>query len=259
VKNRYCHLVSLLMCLLMVPAVHAQTSSMRLSTLEWPPYVSASLPDEGLTTSLVKTVASQAGIATSISYAPWSRAVQVGSNDPSYAGYFPAFYLPEREKTCYFSGEIGHSVIGFAYLKPQAFQWNTLADLRGQQIGTVQAYANGEEFDAMVRQGLLKTDIAPSDISNLRKLLAKRISVAVIDRDVLRQLLITEASLQADKDRIVFHPRELTTFSMRICFQRTESGQALQKAFDAELKKVNIKKLENAYFQRLSRLPPARE
>lgn len=258
-KNRYCHLVSLLTYLLILPVVHAQTSGMRLSTLEWSPYVSASLPDEGLTTSLIKTVASQAGISTSISYAPWSRAVQVGSNDPSYAGYFPAFYLQEREKSCYFSGEIGRSIIGFAYLKPQAFKWNTLADLRGQQIGIVQAYANGEEFDAMVRQGLLKTDIAPSDISNLRKLLAKRISLAVIDRDVLRQLLITEASLQADKNRIVFHPRELTTFSMRICFQRTESGLTLQKSFDAELKKINVKKLENAYFQRLSRIPAARD
>ncbi|MFZ6673425.1 substrate-binding periplasmic protein [Undibacterium sp. Xuan67W] len=227
----------------------ADDTVMRLASLEWSPYVGSQLRDDGLTASIVKVAARQIGIDTIISYAPWSRAVQFGGNDPAYAGYFPAFYTKERESSCYFSGILGHSVVGFAYLKKRPFDWLKLSDLQTYKIGIVQDYANGEEFDAMIKKGLLKTDTAPSDVSNLRKLLAQRIDVIVIDKNVLRQLLVTEPGLQANRDQIEFHPQELTNFSMHICFQHTDRGLAMRKSFNAALEKVDIKKFENTYFK----------
>ncbi|MFZ6816116.1 substrate-binding periplasmic protein [Undibacterium sp. Rencai35W] len=232
----------------MSPAI-ADDTVMRLASLEWSPYVGSQLRDEGLTASIVKVTARQIGIDTKISYAPWSRTVQVGGTDPAYAGYFPAFYTKERESSCYFSGILGRSIVGFAYLKKRPFDWLRLSDLQAYKIGIVQDYANGEEFDAMIKKGLLKTDTAPSDVSNLRKLLAQRIDVIVIDKNVLRQLLITEPGLQANRDQIEFHPQELTNFSMHICFQHTERGLAMRKSFNAALEKVDIKKFENTYFK----------
>jgi len=238
----------ILACLSWMPAWAGDVNVLRLTSLDWPPYVSKSLPGEGISSSVVKAAAQLAGWHTEIRYFPWSRAVQEGLNNAEYAGYFPAFYLKDREKSCYFSHPIGNSMVGFASLKEKKFDWQTLADLKPFLIGTVHGYANGEAFDLLVRQQAITTDSAPSDISNLRKLLAHRVDAIVIDKYVLRQLLITENSLPANKSEVVFHPKELTNFSMHICFQRNDKGQALQKTFDTALEKVNVKKLESLYF-----------
>ncbi|WP_394779595.1 substrate-binding periplasmic protein [Undibacterium sp.] len=233
------------------PALAAD-KPMRLASLVWAPYVGPQLPDGGLTASAAKTIAAEAGYQASIDYLPWSRAMQAGSDDPEYAGYFPAFYLPERENSCYFSSPLGTSTNGFAYLKSRPLQWKVLTDLKNIRIGTVQDYANDSYFDALVRQGDLHTDVAPSDISNIRKLLAGRVQAIVIDKAVLRNLLITEASLQADKGKILFHEHELTNFSLHICFQRTARGKAMQQAFNTALAKVKLKQMESEYYESMA-------
>ena len=234
-----------------VSAATAGNDLLRLSTLDWSPYVSPSLPDEGLVSAIVKAAAQKSQLETRIDYFPWSRTVQVGLNDTDFAGYFPAFYLKEREKDCYFSNTLGSSTVGFASLKDKRFDWETLHDLQFYYIGVVQDYANGEEFDALVKRHVLRTDSAPSDISNVRKLLAGRVDVIVIDKNVLRQLLITDSSLGKEKQNIVFHTKELTNFSMHICFQHTARGLRLQKIFNAGLNMLNLKQLENQYFLQL--------
>ncbi|MFZ6641995.1 substrate-binding periplasmic protein [Undibacterium sp. TC4M20W] len=229
---------------------------MQLASLEWAPYVGSHLPDEGLTSVIVKAAALQAGMDTHISYTPWSRAVQLGQNDPSYAGYFPAFYLKEREKTCYFSAPLGTSAIGLASLKDRHFDWKNYADLKGLTVGVVQDYANGEEFDAQVKKEQLRLDVAPSDISNLRKLMAGRVDVVVISKDVLRQLLITETSLKNGQESIIFHPKEVINFSLHICFQRNERGLKYQQLINPYLEKLNLRKIENLYFQQMQSAQP---
>jgi len=244
-------LIAVLIIAFHAHALSAEHEFVHLASLEWSPYVSQSMPDEGLIASIVKAGAKESQLSVAISYFPWSRTVQAGLEDEDFAGYFPAFYLKEREKTCYFSSSLGNSTVGFAYLKDSHFDWQTLLDLRLYNIGLVHEYANGEAFDALVKQHVLKTDTAPSDISNLRKLLAGRVDVIVIDKNVLRQLLITDSSLSKEKLNIVFHPKELTNFTMHICFQRTPRGLRLQKAFNTGLGVLKIKQLENQYFAQL--------
>ncbi|MFZ6754808.1 substrate-binding periplasmic protein [Undibacterium sp. Dicai25W] len=243
--------VAVILTSLPITAASAPVDRLRLASLDWSPYVSPSLPDEGFVAAIVKAAAQKSQSEVSIDYFPWSRTVQVGLNDADYAGYFPAFYLKEREKSCYFSNTLGNSTVGFASLKNKLFDWQTLQDLQFYYIGVVQDYANGEEFDALVKQRIIRTDTAPSDISNVRKLLAGRVDVIVIDKNVLRQLLITDNSLSKDKLNIVFHAKELTNFSMHICFQHTARGLRLQKIFNAGLNTLNIKQLENQYFLQL--------
>ena len=232
-------------------AMSEEHDRLHLASLEWAPYVSQLMPDEGLVSAIVKAAAKESQLPVTISYFPWSRAVQAGLDEEDFAGYFPAFYLKEREKTCYFSNSLGNSTVGFASLKDAHFDWQNLLDLHAYKIGLVHDYANGEAFDALVKKHVLRTDSAPSDISNLRKLLAGRVDVIVIDKNVLRQLLITDSSLGKEKQNIIFHPKELTNFTMHICFQRNPRGLRLQKAFNAGLNSVKIKQFENQYFAQL--------
>lgn len=229
----------------------AQSENLRLTSLEWAPYVSRKLPSQGMTAAIVQTAAEAAGLKLEISYFPWSRTVQQGLTAPQYAGYFPAFYLKERESNCYFSKPLGNSIIGFAHVKP--FDWAVLADLKKYRLGLVHEYANGEEFDRWVKQGWLNVDSAPSDQSNLRKLLAGRVDVIVIDQYVFKQLLQTaRIELPGLPATIQFHARALTKFSMHVCFQKNARGLALRERFDQALQKLDIKKLEALYFQSLA-------
>lgn len=227
--------------------------TMRLATLEWLPYVSTALEHGGLSSAVLTAAAGQFGYRVTIDYFPWNRAMQLGSKDARYTGYFPAYYTDERARQCYFSAPIGHSTIGLAYLKSAPLQWRTLPDLSNFKIGVVAGYSNGAEFDALAKQGRLDIDASPSDTLNMRKLLAKRIDVVVIDKLALRYLLLTDPSLSKGRYEVVFHERTLAEIPLHVCFQRTPEGLGLQKSLDKALQSLPLRKIESEYFQRLER------
>jgi len=226
---------------------------MRLASLEWLPYVGAGLEEEGWSSFVADAAARQFGYRAKIEYFPWTRAMQLGTRDPQYAGYFPAYYTEERARTCHFSAPIGSSTVGLAYLKSAPLAWSSLKDLADLRIGVVAGFSNGPAFDAMAREGKLELDASPSDMLNLRKLLARRVDVVVIDKLVLRYLLATEPSLARERSQFAFHDRPLAELSLHICFQRTPAGRDMQKAFDQAMQLLPLRKLEAEYFQRIEK------
>jgi len=226
---------------------------MRLASLEWLPYVGTGLEQEGWSSFVADTAARQFGYRARIEYFPWTRAMQLGTRDPQYAGYFPAYYTEERARTCHFSAPIGSSTVGLAYLKSAPLQWTSMQDLVPLKIGVVAGFSNGPAFDAMVREGKLQVDASPSDMLNLRKLLARRVDTVVIDKLVLRYLLATEPSLARERSQFAFHERPLAELPLHICFQRTPAGREMQQAFDQAVQSLPLRKLEAEYFQRLEK------
>ncbi|HYD59607.1 MAG TPA: transporter substrate-binding domain-containing protein [Noviherbaspirillum sp.] len=229
------------------------SAPLRLASLEWLPYVGASLEQEGWASFVAGTAARQLGQRVKIEYFPWTRAMQLGAKDPQYAGYFPAYYTEERARTCHFSAPIGSSTVGLAYLKNAPLQWSDMQDLAALKIGVVAGFSNGPAFDAMVREGKLTVDASPNDMLNLRKLLARRIDAVVIDKLVMRFLLATEPGLMRDRNQFAFHDKPLAELPLHICFQRTPAGRELQQAFDQAVQSLPLRKLEADYFQRLER------
>ncbi len=146
---------------------------------------------------------------------------------------------------------MGTSTLGLAYLKEKPIQWQSLPQLTGLTFGVVFGYSNGEEFDAMVKQGKLKVDTSPNDVLNIRKLLASRVSAIAIDKSVLRYLLLTDADFIKQREKIVFDDHVLAELTLHVCFQPTARGLIMQQAFDASLKSIDVHKIENAFFQEL--------
>ena len=243
-------LLSLLLPLLHVPTLGA-TEVMRLASLEWLPYVGATLPQHGVSAAIANSAARQMDRKLRIDYFPWLRAMQVGGEDPGFSGYFPAYYTAERAKKCYFSKKMGTSTLGLAYLKEKPVQWQSLSQLTGLTFGVVFGYSNGEEFDALAKQGTLKIDTSPSDALNIRKLLASRVNAIAIDKAVLRYLLLTDPDFIKQRENIVFDDHVLAELPLHVCFQHTPSGQAMQQAFDAALKGIDAHKIENEFFREL--------
>lgn len=232
----------------------AQEKQMRLASLEWLPYVGSSLPAQGMSTFIVAQAAARFGHSVKIDYFPWKRAMQLGGHDALYAGYFPAYYTAERAAECHFSQPIGSSNVGFAYLRDTSFDWDSLEALSAPSklaIGVVYGYSNGEKFDALMKQGRIKVESSSSDGQNVRKLALGRVRAAVVDEAVLRYLLKTDPVLASQAKNIVFHPKLLAELKIYICFQQTAPGLEMKQSFDRALQELNLRKLEEEYFQKL--------
>lgn len=227
--------------------------TMRLASLEWLPYVGVHLEQAGWSSYVADLAARQFGYRVAVEYFPWTRAMQLGTKDKGYAGYFPAYYTEERARNCYFSAPIGSSTVGFVHLKGNPLHWSTMQDLTTLKIGVVAGFSNGPAFDAMVTEGRLQVDASPNDTLNLRKLLANRVDAVVIDKLVLRYLLATDVGLARESDRFAFHEKPLAELPLHICFQRTPAGRDMQVAFNAAMQSLPLRKLEGEYFGRLER------
>jgi len=235
-----------------VPAFADESpKTMRLASLEWLPYVSTSLEQQGWSSFVADAAARAGGYQVKVDYFPWTRAVQLGLRDVRYAGYFPAYFTEERARSCHFSLPIGSSTVGLAYLKTAPVNWNSVQDLISLKVGVVAGFSNGPAFDALVREGKLVPDASPNDMLNLRKLLAHRVDTVVIDKLVLRYLLSTEPSILRAREQIAFHDKPLAELPLHVCFQHSAEGKAMQQAFNAALQAMPLRKLESEYFQRL--------
>jgi polar amino acid transport system substrate-binding protein len=229
----------------------AQTpQTIRFAAEEWPPFVSDTLPDDGLSGAMLRATLDRLGYTARIDYFPWKRTMDVGLNDGRYAGFLAVWRTPEREKLCHFSSPVGTTLTVLAYLKDKPVRAGQLADLRGMRIGTVDGFANGEEFDALVRQGQLGVEIGVNDETNLRKLLARRYPAILIERRVLRHLLTTRFA-GVDRDRIAANERLFRERSVHVCFKRTQVGLVQQRAFNDAAKNVDFGQVEKAYWRRI--------
>lgn len=170
-----------------------------LSSLEWPPYISAR-PDpvtgqQGYVHELLIAVMKEAGYDLEILFFPWARAIEMAKSG-QVDGSFP-HYFKETQQTDWgvlsdpFPG--GPLVlykrkdlhVNFS-VDPRLNQAQSLKDLVKYTFGVVRSYANTETFDKME---YLKKEESNTDEANLRKLFNKRIDLAVIDKYVARYLL----------------------------------------------------------------------
>ena len=234
-----------------VPPGPSSLRIVRLAAEDWPPFISRSLPADGVSGAIVGSIFERLGYVAKYEYFPWKRAMQFGLASARYAGLLAVWRTPEREKLCHFSVPVGNTQSVLAYLKEDGAPGASLAEMRALRIGTVAGYANGEQFDAMVARGELKTEEGLNDATNLKKLLIKRYRVIVIERHVLQHLLMGRDFSKADRERIGLVETIFKERAVHVCFQRNAQGAAQQKRFNEAARDIDTAKLERDYWRRL--------
>jgi len=209
------------------------------------------LPEDGLASAVVSAVLRREGGEARFDYFPWKRTVAAGAADPAYAGYLPTWRSTERDKSCYFSTAIASTNTVFATLRDDPLQVRSLGDLKGIPIGVVAGYANGDDFDDLVVRGALLLDEGLSDDINIRKLLAGRIRVVVIEKHVLRHLLAAGEFSPADRERVLIAEHLVRDRPVYICFKHTTLGWTQRRQFDEAAKTLDLPRLERDYLKRI--------
>ncbi|WP_158627954.1 substrate-binding periplasmic protein [Azospirillum griseum] len=183
---------TLLLCTLALwlPASGALAGVVRLVATEYPPYYGASLPEQGLLVALTKAAFRQVGHDVTIEFQPWARALaeaEKGDHD----GLIGIWRASEREKLIAYSAEaLAENEIGFVGLKGRAISYASLDNLKPHTIGSVRGYS----MPAVITQAGLTIELANDDLSNLKKLLAGRIDLALIDRGQADHLIAGQFS-----------------------------------------------------------------
>ena len=229
--------------------VHADTG-LSVTTLEWPPYTSENLPRGGVTTAVVEMAFKEAAMGVRVDTLPWKRAISVARDDDKAIAYFPGYHCRHVDGFIP-SDPIGNGPLGFAQNVDTPVTWANVDDIGEQKlkVGTVLGYANTDEFDEKAGTGWIRAIPAPDDVTNLRKLVRKRIDMAVIDKLVLSYLLATEETLEGYADVLEFNPKPLEEKTLFLCFNDTEAGREMRDTFNAGLAKVDIDALVENYFK----------
>lgn len=224
----------------------AAASDYTLTTLEWPPFVGADLPQGGASAAVVRAAYAAVGAEVEIVFAPWQRAVSLArEGEQAVAAVFPEYARADDDwSVC--SPSIGTSPLGFAENVESPVAWATLEDLKPFHIGVVDGYANTDAFDAMMAAGDLKTDGAPDDVANLRKVAAGRLDLAVVDQNVMRHLAAADPKI--DGDRIRFNAQPLEMKTLHVCFGRHAAGEAARGAFLRGLEQIDPEAVMADYF-----------
>ena len=231
---------------------YAQEKIAHLSTLEWPPYTSDKLPLGGATTEVVREAFSHENYKIAVSFQSWKRAIDMAAKKTEdVVAYFPGYHCKHRDGFIA-SEQIGSGPLGFAEHIEAPITWDNLDSIIEQQlkIGTVRGYANTDEFDAKVGTGWIFAVPSDDDVSNLEKLIRKRIDAAVIDKFVLEYLKATEETIMRDRDKLRFNKRPLEDKTLYLCFRDDETGRAMRQIFNTGLAKVKVEKIVASYFSK---------
>lgn len=225
-------------------SVQAQAENLRLVTGELPPYATQERSDDGIALDIVRRAFANAGSTVTYTFKPWTRSLEearAGQWDgTAYWGKNPT-----RDVGFLISDNVLTEQWVFLYRQRsdggEAFNWETLADLTGQRIAAVQSYTYTPEFWEMQKAGTLKVELAQDDLGNLRRLVAGRVDVAVIERNVACYLMNAHFK-PAEVAVLRAHPKLLTnqfTTHLMLSEKLPQSAERM-KAFNrglAQLKK----------------------
>lgn len=218
-------------------AAFVQKQEVRLASQEWPPFSGEALPQGGLTAARVRAAFEAMGYQVTIDYLPWYRAMKAMRSKEGYAGVFPAYADDLPEGLFIRSPAIGESPLVVAGYDIK-LAWNSLDDLKNYMIGIVQNNQSRPNIEAIIKEHLLLTEKCVDDVTNLYKLKAGRIDLAIIDKNVMSYYLESDDSLKTVKAHYVFSDRIIDNKPLFIGFAPDEEGEKLKAVFTEGLRRV---------------------
>lgn len=199
-------------------AAVAQTQPLKklqFSAGEWPPYLGANLPGQGIAAQLIRDIFADAGYQVSFHFLPWPRAYRETLYG-QYAATAIWMYAPERAIDFYYSAAVLEEEFVLFQLKAQPIQFDKLEDLAGVELGGGFGYSYGAAFDAAIAKGLLKMSRVSQTIQNFQRLQKGRIQAFPEEKQVgyhiLRSQLPQSQHLFSHADTVILRNQSFVLF-----------------------------------------------
>ncbi|WP_187359879.1 substrate-binding periplasmic protein [Chitinolyticbacter meiyuanensis] len=238
-----------------------QAAPLTLTLQEYPPFMGEQLPAKGMLTEAVVRVFERAGYPVELQYVPNNRAIEA-PRQGAVDGSFGWARTPERERDLMYTAPVMSLRMVFCQRVGAQVRWEALTDLTPYRIGTTLGNFYSSDFDRLVQSGKLHTDNAPSDVANLKKLLAGRIDLFPIDAEV-GPYLMSRHLTAAQRARLTCPDKAYWSAPMHVVISRKRAdGAAIVAAFDKALSQMQLsgelERLIAATRQRILAQPPAK-
>jgi polar amino acid transport system substrate-binding protein len=213
-----------------------------LTTLEWPPYTCSQCPGKGAAAKALAEALKKQNVELEFVFLPWSEAIKVGG-DKSKVGYFPTWNEDGRPGFVA-SVALFESPLGFLEPKGRPLMWNKLSDLKGKTIGVVKDYGNTAEFNRLVAEGVIKTEVVESDDTNMRKVALGKLDGTLIDLNNARYFL--NHSLKSVSGELALNPKIIGKKALYVALN-THDTQKHADVIKEAVKKENLQKAIDDY------------
>ena len=225
------------------------TTTLNISTGEWPPFMSESLPHQGVIAHLITDLFAQANIKVNFTFLPWPRAYHDTIND-KYAATAVWMFEQQRTEDYFYSEPVLNERFVFFYHKKRPFDWQNLNDLKGLLLGGGLAYSYGEEFDKALQAGLFDMSRVSTTEQNFKRLAMGRIDAFAEEKSVGYYILASK--LPNLFSSINHHPKALLINQSFMMFPKNNkySKQRLE-IFNQQLLKFKQNGRYQAYFDAL--------
>ncbi|WP_189429479.1 substrate-binding periplasmic protein [Alishewanella longhuensis] len=225
-------------------------TSIEISTGEWPPFLGAELPEQGVIARLIRDIFAEAQISVQFTFLPWSRAMHDTVNG-KYAATAVWMFADDRAKNFLYSAAVLNEKFVFFYRKSQPFYWQQLTDLQGMIVGGVSGYSYGPNFDAAVKNHIIGLDIVGTVEQNFQRLALGRVDVVAEEISVGYHML--QQRLPDIANSITHHPQPLLVNQSFLLFPKTNpQSEALNLLFNTLLQEFRANGRYDDYFDTLT-------
>ena len=210
----------------------AADSNVRIASIDYPPYFGSTLPNQGPLLEVIVEAFALVDRKVVVEELPWSRALKWTKNG-RYDGLCCAWHRDDRTADFLFSSPLPETILSFMKRRDSDIAFDGFESLSNYQVGVVRGYSYPDDF---VASGL-STQNANSDLQNLRKLLAKRVDLILIDQAQARHLLNTR--LPTKRGELDFIEPNIQEEAQYLIFPRKlESSKALSEHYETGLKQL---------------------
>ncbi len=221
----------------------------RLSTCEWPPFLSRTLKNNGLYAHIVQIAFEEMGIKVEYIFQPCKRAIHSAEYGISNIdGVIAISENPQRKERFHFSDSIHEDCNVFFYLKKTNFHWEKESDLEGFTVGAPIGYYCLTKLENLKKEGInLQIESPVQDKQLFQMLVFNRIQIASCSKTVGQYLIQNNFSHEI-AETIVSHPKPFYCKSYHAIFPRNnKKSKRLVDIFNKGLEIIH----ENGKYKRL--------
>jgi len=227
----------------------------RLTSGEWPPYLSQALPNGGFATKIITEAFFEQGINVEIGYYPWKRSYNYAltGKDPAgktWNGTMVWVHTDDRAKSFFYSDAVVVDEEVLFYLSKSPLHWKSVSDLEGKTLGGT-AHTAYPAFEKAEKQGRLTIQRGGNYDTLLKRVYNLKIEAAPIVKQVGLYYLKHNFS-PAEQKQFSYSPTVIEKRYYHLILSKNVEGNAeLMEAFNKGLAQLHR---SGRYKQLLSQL-----
>ncbi|MGV8836413.1 substrate-binding periplasmic protein [Cellvibrio sp.] len=191
---RYCRPTSVAVALLLLwqtPLGFCETNqatsptqisrTITIATGEYPPWTGSALPHDGYVNHIITEAFANQGVKVDFVYQPWKRAFEEARQGKFDATSYWYESTERRESMLFSDLLITNRTVFFQRRNEAEIHWKTLSDLSQYRMSATLGFTYTEDFYRAIDSNIISPIMVPSDVQNLKLLMAKRTDIFATD------------------------------------------------------------------------------